>query len=75
MTIKIINIGSGELTGDGESLRSAFDKANQNFEELFSLTNFNSVASNIVPAENEVYNLGSPENKWKSLYKFIYNLF
>jgi hypothetical protein len=30
-----IDIGSGELTGDGESIRSAFDKTNQNFTEVY----------------------------------------
>ena len=36
MAKKIINIGTGELKGDGESIRSAFDKANQNFTELYN---------------------------------------
>jgi len=35
MAKQIINIGSGELTGDGESLRSAFDKVNDNFNEVY----------------------------------------
>jgi len=33
-----INIGTGELTGDGESIRSAFDKINDNFTELYTNT-------------------------------------
>jgi len=36
MTRQIIDIGSGELTGDGESIRSAFDKTNQNFAEVYT---------------------------------------
>lgn len=36
MSKKIINIGSGELAGDGESLRSAFGKVNDNFSELYT---------------------------------------
>jgi hypothetical protein len=36
MAKQIINIGSGELTGDGESLRSAFDKVNDNFDEVYA---------------------------------------
>jgi hypothetical protein len=36
MTQQIIDIGSGELTGDGESIRSAFDKTNQNFVEVYT---------------------------------------
>ena len=36
MAQKTINLGTGELTGDGETLRSAFSKANDNFTELYS---------------------------------------
>ena len=36
MAQKNINIGSGALVGDGESIRSAFDKINQNFGELYA---------------------------------------
>lgn len=35
MTKLIIDIGSAELAGDGESLRSAFAKINNNFNELY----------------------------------------
>ena len=35
MAKQTINLGTGELTGDGESLRSAFDKINDNFGELY----------------------------------------
>ena len=35
MAKQIINIGSSEQAGDGESLRSAFDKINDNFDELY----------------------------------------
>ena len=37
MAQKTINIGTGELTGDGES-SSAFSKANDNFTELYPNT-------------------------------------
>ena len=36
MAKQTINIGSGELAGDGESLRSAFDKINDNFDEVYT---------------------------------------
>jgi hypothetical protein len=35
MAKQIINLGSSELAGDGESIRSAFDKVNKNFTELY----------------------------------------
>jgi len=36
MAKKTINLGTGELTGDGESIRSAFDKINDNFDETYA---------------------------------------
>lgn len=39
-----INTGSSELAGDGESLRSAFTKVNDNFTELYTLTGGSSLA-------------------------------
>lgn len=36
MTQRIINIGSAELAGDGESIRTAFDKTNLNFADLYT---------------------------------------
>ncbi len=36
MAQQTINIGTGNNTGDGEALRSAFDKCNDNFTELYS---------------------------------------
>ena len=36
MAKQIINLGTGELTGDGETIRSAFDKVNDNFNELYA---------------------------------------
>lgn len=36
MTKQHINVGSAELAGDGESIRSAFSKINDNFDELYA---------------------------------------
>lgn len=38
MVQKIINVGSSELAGDGESVRNAFIKINENFTEVYSNT-------------------------------------
>jgi hypothetical protein len=35
MSRKIINVGSAPLAGDGEQLRDAFIKVNDNFEEIY----------------------------------------
>ena len=36
MAKQTINIGTGELAGDGETLRTAFDKTNDNFTEVYN---------------------------------------
>ena len=36
MAKQVINIGTGEQAGDGEALRSAFNKINNNFTELYN---------------------------------------
>ena len=67
MTKKIINIGSGEKSGDGESLRSAFSKINDNFDELYT-GSLDNVTQSIVPSVTDTYDLGSPTKQWRSLY-------
>ena len=44
MTQQTINIGTGANDGTGDNLRSAMDKSNDNFDELYGA---NSVSSNI----------------------------
>jgi hypothetical protein len=36
MAKQTINLGSGDSRGDGESIRTAFDKCNDNFDELYT---------------------------------------
>jgi hypothetical protein len=36
MSQQIIDIGSGAGAGDGDDLRTAFDKVNQNFANIYS---------------------------------------
>ena len=38
MSKKIINIGSSENAGNGDPLRTAFGKINDNFNELYAVT-------------------------------------
>lgn len=71
MAKQTINLGSGELAGDGESLRSAFAKTNDNFDEVYALSeanNLSNVSQNIIPSANEVYDLGSPTRRFKDLH-------
>lgn len=51
MAKQTINLGTGELTGDGESIRSAFDKINDNFTETY-----NDIATNLASAFDGDYN-------------------
>lgn len=104
MTKKIINIGAAANDRQGDSLRSAFTKVNENFTELYvalgldtgslnigafeftgstiSTTDSSSViidqattvssnltvGGDLLPQTNLGGNLGSPTQKWKSLY-------
>lgn len=69
MAKQTINIGSGELAGDGETLRSAFNKANSNFNELYTTAiTATGISSNLVPAANNLFDLGSSSTQWRSLY-------
>lgn len=76
MTIYYVNTGSSPNAGDGDSLRVAFTKINNNFEILETLTlntttatvNWLSVPSSIIPSADLAYDLGSTSSQWRSLY-------
>jgi len=71
MAKQTVNIGSGELTGNGESIRSAFNKINGNFDELYSggsSVDLTSISSSIIPSQNVQYDLGSTTNRFRDLY-------
>ena len=76
MAIQTINIGSSPNKGDGDPLRVAFDKINDNFVELYA-QNFGdpeNQPTNIIPSQDGVYDLGSLNKQWADLYvkDFIY---
>ena len=72
MAIQTINLGTGELTGDGESIRSAFDKINNNFNELYTQDGSDVVLSainaSLIPDTDVAYDLGSTTNRFRDLY-------
>jgi len=77
MSYKKINIGAGEGTGDGDSIRLAFEKSNSNFEgadnrlqvlETGVVRADGTVTGNIVPDTDVTYDLGSSSKKFKDLY-------
>ena len=53
MTKQNINIGSDDLAGDGESIRTAFDKINQNFTDIY--TNGPFAAGEVIAPSNQFY--------------------
>ena len=69
MAKQIVNIGSAERAGDGESIRNAFDKINDNFTELYDVkSDFSSVDRDIVPDTDIAYRLGTPNRRFTDLY-------
>lgn len=65
--IYVINTGTSSNKGDGDTLRSAFNKINQNFQFLSTFTGA-VLDRDLVPAVNNTYTLGSSSTVWKSLY-------
>ena len=47
MTKQRIDVGSGTNTGDGDTLRAAMIKANNNFDELYDLIGQDSTGKSI----------------------------
>ena len=75
MARQIIDIGTSANKGDGDPLRTAFDKINDNFSELYSANgDAQGAASNILPDADATYDLGSTNKQWADLHvsDFIY---
>jgi hypothetical protein len=55
-------------------VEDAFTKINANFTELYASIGetgsigFDALESNLIPANNDTYDLGSPQKKWANLY-------
>lgn len=76
MAKQIVNIGSSVNKGDGDPLRTAFDKINDNFDELYAATtlDLDSIGSNMIPTTDGTFALGSATKQWSDLYvkDFVY---
>lgn len=75
MTVQYINTGSGPNAGNGDSLRSAFTKINNNFAEITATLNsslatvdLRNVPTDIIPELDATYHLGSTSSQWKTLF-------
>lgn len=70
MAKQIINTGKSQNKGDGDPLRTAFTKVNENFNELYggSMTDTENFAANIIPGVDDTNSLGSATKRWSELY-------
>jgi hypothetical protein len=76
MAKQTINIGTSPNARDGDPLRTAFDKINDNFDELYA-GNFAdpaAIGSALKPDTDATYDLGASDKQWADLYvrDFIY---
>jgi hypothetical protein len=69
MAQQTINVGTADK-GNGDPLRTAFIKVNNNFNELYAAlgADFENLETHLIPSEDDTYDLGSPTKKWRSLY-------
>jgi len=84
MARQLINIGTSANKGDGDPLRSAFDKINDNFAELYARDfsagadpdtgSSSAVGASLVPDADGQYDIGTSTNRFADVYvkDFIY---
>ena len=76
MAKQVINLGTSANKGDGDPLRTAFDKINDNFDELYAATtlDLDSIGSNMIPTTDGTFALGSATKQWSDVYvkDFLY---
>lgn len=75
MAKQTIDIGTSPNKGDGDPLRSAFIKINNNFNELYtSLGDPSGATAHVLPDADGVYDLGSADKQWADVFiaDFIY---
>jgi hypothetical protein len=70
MAKSLINLGTSANKGDGDPLRTAFTKINNNFNELYdgNFTDPDAIESTVAPSTDGAYDLGSSSKRWADLY-------
>jgi hypothetical protein len=75
MAKKTVNIGTSVNKGDGDPLRTAFGKINDNFDEIYgaigadgSIFNPLNVDSHLLPDADNTRDLGSPTKRWRDIF-------
>ncbi|MBO01838.1 MAG: hypothetical protein CMG35_04290 [Candidatus Marinimicrobia bacterium] len=76
MARQTINIGTSANKGDGDPLRTAFTKINNNFSELYG-GNFaepTALNTNLASSQDGVHDLGTSGKQWRNLHvkDFVY---
>ena len=78
MARQTINLGTSANKGDGDPLRTAFDKINDNFSELYARDlgsdSGSTVGANLIPDTDGTLDIGSPTKRFGDVYvkDFIY---
>jgi len=70
MAKQTINIGTTADDGTGDPLRTAMDKVNDNFDELYDYT---TIDSDITANANVTYSLGNATNQWNHVFANTYH--
>ena len=70
MARQTVNIGTSANKGNGDPLRTAFTKINNNFNELYAGTTLDpaNTAASLIPATDGLYDLGSSTKQWADLH-------
>jgi len=82
MAKQTINIGQTANDRTGDNLRTAFNKVNSNFNELYStlaadgtIFDPSNVDTHLLPKTNNTYDIGSPTRQWRSMYVGLNTLY
>ena len=71
MAKQVIGIGTAANDGSGDPLRTAGDKINDNFNELYARdlgTDPSALGTNLSPGTNGAHDLGTATKRWGDLY-------
>lgn len=69
MAKQTVNIGTSPNSGDGDYIRDAFDKLNDNFDEVYDVFVFDTSSNNVTVANSILASsnnkaIGASNNKW-----------
>ena len=69
MAKQLVNVGTSVNKGDGDPLRTAFQKINENFNELYAstTTDLTDLGSSIIPDGDGTRALGSSTKQWSRI--------